>query len=118
MITTYHTRIKFRGLNFRVVISNQIRGSLVSWGVNFCGHILYFILKDTIEYYRVLCMCLHSLTHLSLISNFIHAIKDDASKQDLPRLHIIDLRLNTERNKLESVVNSDGKSTLLLQLCC
>ena len=56
MITTYRTRIKFRGLNFRVVISNQIRGSLFSWGVNFCGHIPYFILKDTIEYYACVCI--------------------------------------------------------------
>ena len=63
-------------------------------------------------------MCLHSLTHLSLISNFIHAIKEDASTQNLPRSHVIDLRINTEMNKLESVVNSDGKSTLLLRFCC
>ena len=30
-------RSKFRGLNFRVAPSNCIRGSLSSWGTNFCG---------------------------------------------------------------------------------
>ena len=37
-------------------------------------------------------------------------LKRDVSTQNLPWLHGIDLRLNTETNKLESVVNSDGKS--------
>ena len=40
-------------------------------------------------------------------------LKRDVSTQNLPWLYGIDLQLNTETNKLESVVNSDGKSALL-----
>ena len=65
-------------------------------------------------------MCLHSLTNLSMISSSIHAIKEGRqhAKPPGPWLHGTDLRLNMETNKLESVVNSDGKSTLLLRFCC
>ena len=52
----YRTRTKFRGLNFRLKISNYIRGSLFSWGVNFRGHTLYFVLKDAIRYYACVCI--------------------------------------------------------------
>ena len=53
-----------------------------------------------------------------MISSSIHAIKEGRQHAKPPWLHGTDLRLNTETNKLESVVNSDGKSTLLLRFCC
>ena len=45
-----------------------------------------------------------------MISSSIHAIKEGRQHAKPPWLHGIDLRLNTETNKLESIVNSDGKS--------
>ena len=54
-VGTYRTRTKFRGLNFRVAISNYIRGSVFSWGVNFRGRTPNFVLKDSIRYYARNC---------------------------------------------------------------
>ena len=48
-ISIYRTRTKFRELNFRVAISNYIRGSLFSWGVNFRGRTPNFVLKYSIS---------------------------------------------------------------------
>ena len=49
----YCTCTKFRGLNFRVAISNSICGSLFSWGVNFRGRTPNFVLK---RFYQVPCI--------------------------------------------------------------
>ena len=67
----YNTRIKFRGLNFRLKFSKYIRGSLFLWGVIFCGHTPWFVLKYVC--YQVLYMCLHSKTNLSMISSYIRS---------------------------------------------
>ena len=82
-------------------------------GPYFRGVIIFVVIPHT-SYSRIL----HSLTNLSLISNFIHAIKGDANMQNQSSLHIIGLRLNMETNKLESIVNSNGKNMLLLRFCC
>ena len=34
-IVMYHTRIKFRGINFRGLIRTEFRGYLFSWGLLF-----------------------------------------------------------------------------------
>ena len=57
-------------------------------GVNFRGRTPYFVLKDAINYYA--CVC--------------HATKEGRQRAKPPWLPGTDLRLNTEANKLESVV--------------
>ena len=100
--STYRTRTKFCGLNDHLKISNYVCGSLFLWGVNFCGCNLYFVLKDAIKYCARACI-------LKLIFQWFLApsmpLKRDISTQNLPWLSSTDLRLNTEKNKLESVVN-------------
>ena len=89
-------------VKFLLKISNYFCGSLFSWGVNFCGRTPYFVFKDAIKY------CAHvyilKLTFQWFLAPSMPP-KRDVSTQNLPWLLGTDLRLNTETNKLESVVN-------------
>ena len=81
-------RTKFCGLNFRVVPSKCICGSLFLWGANFHSrtHTLYSkMLSNTIHVFAF-------LTNISMHSNSIHATKEGRQyTQNLkpPRLHLV-----------------------------
>ena len=83
-------------------MGNYFRGSLFSWGVNFRGNTPYFALKVAIKYCARVCI-------LKLTFQWFLALsmppKRDVSTQNLHWLLGTDLRLNTETNKLESVVS-------------
>ena len=98
----YRTRTKFRGLNFRLKISNYFRGSLFSWGVNFRGCTQYFVLKNASKYCARVCIL--KLTFQWFLAPSMPP-KRDISMQNLPWLPSTDLRLNTDTNILEPIVN-------------
>ena len=70
--------------------------------VNFRGCTPYVL--RTQRCYQVLYTCLHSKANLSMISSSIRATKEGRQHAKPPWLPGTDLRLNTEANKLESVV--------------
>ena len=90
-IYIYRTRTKFRGLNFRLKISNYFWGPLFSWGVNF---FIAPILIRTRRWYQVLCTC--KLTFQWFLAPSMLP-KSDASTQNSSRPPGTDLRLNTKR---------------------
>ena len=98
----YRTRTKFRGLNFRLKISNYFRGSLFLWGVNFRGCTQYFALKNPSKYCARVCIL--KLTFQWFLAPSMPP-KRDVSTQNLPWLPSTDLRLNTDTNILEPIVN-------------
>ena len=98
----YRTRTKFRGLNFRLKISNYFRGSLFLWGVNFRGCTQYFALKNASKYCARVCIL--KLTFQWFLAPSMPP-KRDVSTQNLPWLPSTDLRLNTDTNILEPIVN-------------
>ena len=77
-------------------------------GIYFRG-VLIFVVSPHTSYLKVLCMCLHSKTYnLSMVSSFIYATKERRQHTKPPMAAGTDLRLNTETNKLESVVSMCG----------
>ena len=86
-------------------------------GLYFRGVLIFVPVPHTL-YSKMLSGTMHVFAYLSMISSSIHAITEGRQHANLPWLYGIDLQLNTETNKLESVVNSDGKSALQLRFCC
>ena len=65
----YHTHTKFRGLDFHVIIAT------IFVGLYFRG-VLIFVTIPHISYSKMLSGDMHMFTYLSMISSFIHAIKE------------------------------------------